>query len=234
MKAIYLKELRQYATSFAGAVFLAAYAVLIGYQFTVGNLLAQSGEISNLFFQIMSMLMFLVPILTMRLLSEEKKMRTDQLLLTSPVSIGRIVIGKFMAAFTMFICGSVPLVLAAGLMWFYGVAPSLETAGNFAGLLMTGAAFISIGLLASAITENQIVAAIVSYVVLMGLWLLDYLRMYVSGDTAGRMLRYLSVRAHFTQLASGVFSLSTLIYFLSLTGLMLGFTVLVMSHARKR
>ena len=234
MKAIYVKELRQYATSFAGAVFLAAYAVLIGYQFTVGNLLAQSGEISNLFFQIMTMLMFLVPILTMRLLSEEKKMRTDQLLLTSPVSIGKIVIGKFLAAFTMFLAGSIPLVIAAGLMWYYGVAPSLETAGNFAGLLLAGAAFISMGLLASAVTENQIVAAIVSYVALTGLWLLDYLRLYVSHEAAAKVISYLSVRAHFSRLASGVFGLSTLVYFLSLTGLMLGWTVLAMSHDRKR
>ena len=87
MRSIYQKEMRQYLTGFAGAVFMAAYAALIGYQFTVGNLLAQSGEISGLFSQIMSMLMFLVPILTMRLFAEEKKMRTDQLLMTSPVTI---------------------------------------------------------------------------------------------------------------------------------------------------
>ena len=234
MTAIFRKEMRQYMTSFAGAVFLAAYAVLIGYQFTVGNLLAQSAEISQLFSQIMSMLMFLVPILTMRLFSEEKKMRTDQLLLTSPVSVGTIVMGKFLAAASMFIIGSLPLALACGVMWHYGVAPSLETAGNFAGLLLCGAAFISVGLLASAITENQIVAAIVSYVVLIGLWLLDYLRLYVSHEALAEALRYLSVRPHFAELASGVFSLSTLAYFLSLSALMLVLTVMVMEGRRKR
>lgn len=234
MRAIYKKEMRQYLTSFAGAVFLAAYAALIGYQFTVGNLLAQSGEISGLFSQIMSMLMFLVPILTMRLLSEEKKMRTDQLLLTSPVTIGKIVMGKFLAALSMFVIGSIPLAAAAGVMWFYGVAFTLETAGNFAGLLLAGAAFIAIGLFASAITENQIVAAIVSYVVMIGLWLLDYLRLYVSGKLAGETLRFLSVRAHAAQLASGIFSLSTLICFLGLTALMLGLTKLVMESRRCR
>ena len=89
MRAIYKKEMRQYAASPVGAVFLAAYAALIGYLFTVGNLLTQNGEISTLFSQIMSVLMFLVPILTMRLLAEERKMRTDQLMLTAPVTIGR-------------------------------------------------------------------------------------------------------------------------------------------------
>ena len=233
MRAIYQKEMRQYLTGFAGAVFLAAYAALIGYQFTVGNLLAQSGEISGLFSQIMSMLMFLVPILTMRLFSEEKKMRTDQLLLTSPVTISKIVSGKFLAALSMFLIGSLPLAAAAGVMRFYGVAFTLETAGNFAGLLLAGAAFIAIGLFASAITENQIVAAIVSYVVMIGLWLLDYLRLYAAGF-AGEALRFLSVRAHTAQLASGIFSLSTAVYFIGLTALMLGLTRLVMESRRCR
>ena len=233
MRAIYKKEMRQYLTSFAGAVFLAAYAALIGYQFTVGNLLAQSGEIGGLFSQIMSMLMFLVPVLTMRLLSEEKKMRTDQLLLTSPVPVSKIVWGKFLASLTMFVIGSLPLVLAAGVMAYYGVSPSLETAGNFAALLLAGAAFIAVGLFASAITENQIVAAIVSYVALIGLWLLDYLRLYVSG-AAAEALAYLSVRAHFAQLSGGVFALSTLVYFVSLTAMMLGLTVLAMDARRRR
>lgn len=233
MRAIYRKEMRQYLTSFAGAVFLAAYAALIGYQFTVGNLLAQSGEISGLFSQVMSMLMFLVPVLTMRLLSEEKKMRTDQLLLTSPVPVAKIVWGKFLAALTMFVIGSLPLALAALVMNFYGVAPSLETAGNFAALLLAGAAFVAVGLFASAITENQIVAAIVSYAALIGLWLLDYLRLYVGGGAAAA-LAYLSVRAHAALLSSGVFALSTLTYFVSLTALMLGLTVLAMQSRRRR
>ena len=233
MRSIYQKEMRQYLTGFAGAVFLAAYAALIGYQFTVGNLLAQSGEISGLFSQIMSMLMFLVPILTMRLFSEEKKMRTDQLLLTSPVTISKIVSGKFFAALSMFVIGSLPLAAAACVMRFYGVAFTLETAGNFAGLLLAGAAFISIGLFASAITENQIVAAIVSYVVMIGLWLLDYLRLY-AGGLAGEALRFLSVRAHTAQLASGIFSLSTAVYFIGLTALMLGLTRIVMESRRCR
>ena len=234
MKAIYQKEMRQYLTSFAGAVFLAAYAALIGYQFTVGNLLAQNGEISGLFSQIMSMLMFLVPILTMRLFAEEKKMRTDQLLMTSPVTIGQIVSGKFMASLSMFVIGSLPLAAAGCIMRFYGVAFTLETAGNFAALLLAGAAFISIGLFASAITENQIVAAIVSYVMMIGLWLLDYLRLYAGQGLAGEALRFLSVRAHTAQLASGIFSLSTAVYFLGLTALMLGLTRTVMESRRCR
>ena len=86
MKAVFLKELRQYWNSLTGAVFLAAYALMIGYQFYVGNLLAQNGSVSRLFESVLSMLMFFIPILTMRLFAEEKKMHTDQLVFTAPVS----------------------------------------------------------------------------------------------------------------------------------------------------
>lgn len=234
MWAIYKKEMRQYAASPAGAVFLAAYAALIGYVFTVGNLLAQNGEIGTLFSQIMSMLMFLVPILTMRLMAEERKMRTDQLLLTAPVSIRGIILGKFLAALTVFALGSLPVLLAAGVLWYWGVPPSLQTLGCFAALLLAGAAFIAVGLLASALTENQIVAAIVSYAALIGGWMLDYVRAYIGGEAASQALAYLCVRAHAAQLASGIFSLSTLTFFVSLTALMLGLTELVMESRRTR
>lgn len=234
MLAVYKKEMRQYAASPAGAVFLAAYAALIGYHFAVSNLLAQNGEISALFAQVMAMLMFLMPILTMRLLAEERKMRTDQLLLTSPIPIRRIVLGKFWAALTVFAIGSLPLLLAAAVLWHWGVAPTLETLGCFVALLLAGGAFIAIGLLASAMTENQIVAAIVSYAALIGGWMLDYVRPYIGSEGVSQALAYLCVRAHVAQLASGIFSLSTLTYFVSLTALMLGLTLLLMESWRRR
>lgn len=234
MRAIYKKEMRQYAASPVGAVFLAAYAALIGYLFTVGNLLAQNGEISTLFSQIMSVLMFLVPILTMRLLAEERKMRTDQLMLTAPVTIGQIILGKFLAAMTMFALGSLPVLLAAAVLWAWGVPPSLQTLGCVAALLLAGAALISMGLLASALTENQIVAAIVSYAAMIGGWMLDYVRPYIGSEGVSQAVSYLCMRAHAAQLASGIFSLSTLTFFVSLTALMLGLTRLVLEGRRTR
>ena len=120
MKAVFLKELRQYWNSLTGAVFLAAYALMIGYQFYVGNLLAQNGSVSRLFESVLSMLMFFIPILTMRLFAEEKKMHTDQLVFTAPVSDAQIMAGKFGAAWLVFGVGSLPLLWAVCVMAGYG------------------------------------------------------------------------------------------------------------------
>lgn len=111
MKAVFLKELRQYWNSLTGAVFLAAYALMIGYQFYVGNLLAQNGSVSRLFESVLSMLMFFIPILTMRLFAEEKKMHTDQLVFTAPVSDAQIMAGKFGAAWLVFGVGQPAAVM---------------------------------------------------------------------------------------------------------------------------
>lgn len=234
MLAIYKKEMRQYLTSLAGAAFLAAYAALTGYAFAVGNLFAQSGDISSLFNSVLPSLLFLVPVLTMRLMAEERKMRTDQLLLTSPVSIAAIVWGKYAAALSIFALGSVPVVLCAAILAAYGSLQPLITLGNLAGLLLTGSAFVSVGLFASSTTENQIVAAIVSYALLLGLWLIDFLQPYAPHQALVLAVRFLSVRAHFQQLAAGIFSLSTLVYFLGMTLLLALLTITLMQRRKSR
>lgn len=232
MIAVWKKELRQYRTSIIGAVFLASYAGLIGYYFVVGNLFAMNGDITILFRSVYSTLMVLIPVLTMRLFAEERKMRTDQLLFTSPVDIGRIILGKFLAAFVIFCLGSVPIALDGAVLAFYGCFRPLETVGCFAGLLLAGSGLLAIGIFASALTENQVVAAIVSYVIMILLWLLDYLTYYVQGVWAARLIGYLSFQSHFRELSSGIFSISAVVYFTSLTGLMLGLTYLVLESRR--
>lgn len=232
MLAVWKKELRQYRTSVIGAVFLAAYAGLIGYYFVIGNLLAMNGDITALFQSIYSTLMILIPVLTMRLFAEEKRMGTDQLLFTSPVDKGRIILGKFFAALVIFCVGSLPIVLDAAVLAYYGCFRLMETIGCFLGLFLGGSGLLAIGVFASSLTENQVVAAIVSYLIMIFLWLLDYLKYYVPGDRAARLLEYLSFQFHFTELSSGIFSASAFVYFTSLTGLMLGLTGLVLESRR--
>ncbi len=232
MTAVWKKELRQYRTSIIGAVFLASYGGLIGYYFVVGNLLAMNGDITVLFQSVYSTLIVLIPILTMRLFAEERKMRTDQLLFTSPVDIGMIILGKFFAALEMFCLGSLPIVLDVAVLAFYGCFQPLETAGCFAGLFLAGSGLLSMGLFASSLTENQVVAAIVSYLMMILLWLLDYLKYYVQGEWTAKLVGYLSFQIHFQELSSGIFSFSAVVYFTSLTALMLGLTCLVLESRR--
>lgn len=221
MRAVFAKEICQYRNSFAGAVFLAAYALMTGYFFTVGNLYQQNGSVGSLFESLLSMLMFLMPLLTMRLFAEEKKERTEQLLFTSPVSEKQVVWGKFLSAECMFLLGSLPVVLAVCILAAYGCFEPLKTAGNLLSLVLAGSAFIAVGMLVSALTQSQVVAAIVSYVLLLGLWLLGYALPYLPEGIVAEAVKYLSYRFHVQELAAGVFRFSTLVYFLSLTGLCL-------------
>lgn len=234
MKAVFKKELKQYFAAPIGVVFLAAYFAFTGYYFTVGTLLPASSDVPGLFSSVFSVLTVLIPLLTMRLFAEEHRMRTDQLLMTSPKSVKNIALGKFLSAYAVFLCGSLSLLPPLCMLSRFGALDATETAGNLVALLLVGAAYISIGLFASAITENQVVAAVVSYAIMLGLWLLDYLRYYTSGALLSAVVSYLSFRTHFSVLSSGVFSLATPVYFLSLTGLMLVFTCLAVERRRVR
>ena len=232
MRAVLKKELRQFAVTPVGAVFVAAYFVLSGYYFTVGNLLPARSDLPGLFGSVFSVLMVLIPLLTMRSFAEERRQKTDQLLLTSSESVFRIVLGKFLAAYIVFLAGSLSLAAPVILLGRYGALDVLETIGSFLALLLVGGAFIACGLFASAITENQIVAAVVSYVITLGLWLLDFLRYYIGDGALAGVIRYLSFRAHFSLLGSGVFSLATAVFFLSLMFLMLSLTCLSVQYRR--
>ena len=170
MKAIYLKEMRQYFHSVIGYFFLAIFVFINAYYFLIQNLLARSGDITNYFQSTILLEMFLMPMLTMRSFSEEKKQRTDILLYTMPVSRIQIVGGKFLAAETVFLMGLAatlpfPIILAScgsGQLWI--------TLGNYAGIILLMSAFIAIGMFVSALTENQIVSAIFTYVIIFVLW----------------------------------------------------------------
>lgn len=232
MRAVFEKELKQYIAAPAGAVFLAAFFAFTGYYFTVGVLLPAHADLSGLFSSVFSVLMVLIPLLTMRSWAEERKQRTDQLLLTSPVPVRNLVLGKFLSAFVIFLLGSLSLIPPVVVLADLGSFDVLETAGNFAALFLIGGALISIGLFASALTENQIVAAVVSYVIMLGLWLLDYLRYYTGEGLLTKMIEYLSFRSHFSLLGSGVFTLAAAGYFLSLVVLMLTLTCLIIEHRR--
>lgn len=234
MKSVLQNELKLYFATPVGAVFISAYFAFVGYYFTIGTLFSASADVPGFFSAIFSVLTVLIPLLTMRSLAEERRQRTDQLLLTSPESTLHIVLGKFTAAYLVFLGGSLSFLPPLLVLAHYGELDGLETAGNLVALLLIGGAYIAVGLFASAITESQVIAAIVSYVILFGLWLLSYLGYYLGSGPLSDIVSYLSFRAHFSTLSSGVFPLSTLVYFISLTALMFTFACLSVEHRRMK
>ncbi|MGD9941334.1 MAG: ABC transporter permease [Clostridia bacterium] len=227
MIAVYIKELRAYFTSMIGYIYLSVFLLISGYIFSTGNLMSQNGDIKTYFASIFSIVIFLVPILTMRLFSEERKMRTLQLLFTMPVSITGIVIGKFLATLSVFCMGlAVTLLYPLILAWF-GSVEGLVVLGNYFGMIILVSACIAIGLFISALTENQIIAAVLSYSALLALWLLDSAGQNIVKGIPGKFVTYLSLNTHYREFTYGIFNPAGLVFFLTLTALFLIFSIMV-------
>jgi len=159
------------------------FLLLTGVFYFFDNLLSQRSQYSGFLGSVLLIFLFAIPLLTMRLFSEEKRQKTDQLLLTSPVSITGIVCGKFLAALAVYGATLIITVAYAVVIAVYGDLQTWETVGSYIGFLFLGACYISVGIFVSAITENQLTAALVTFFSLMFIWLIDPISQMVPSDT---------------------------------------------------
>lgn len=167
MLAIYKKELRSYFTSMIGYVFIAFFLVIIGIYFMIYNLMFGLANFEYCLSTVTFIFVLLVPLLTMRLMSEENKQKTDQLLLTSPLSARSIILGKFFAVFTIFAIVMAIICMYPLIMSLYGSIPYASAYGSILGFTLLGGAYLAMGLFISSLTESQMVAAVVSFAVFL-------------------------------------------------------------------
>ena len=251
VQAIIAKELRGYFVSpvvyVVGAIFLLIfgflsylYVVYAGYQ-AIQIMQMQGGQAQlnlndlvfrNLFASMRFVLLIILPILTMRLFAEERKLRTFEFLMTSPIGINEIVAGKFVSVFLVFLSllgltGLVPAVL----MLFSDFDWNPIWTG-YLGMTLLGALFISVGLLASAITENQIVAAFLSFGMLLLIWLISGLGALLGDTPLGQIISYVSFMDHYDRLVRGLIDTKGLVYFFSSLVFMLFLTHRVVESTR--
>jgi len=183
MLAIFKRELKAYFLTPIGYLYMGFFLLLTGIFFTFNNLFAQSSQFTGFLGSVLMIYLFAIPLLTMRLFAEEKRQKTDQLLLTSPVSITGIVCGKFLAAMAVF-CGTLAFTaLYAIVIAVYGDLEKWETLGSYIGFIFLGASYISVGIFISTVTENQLSAALVTFFALMLVWLIDPISQMVPSDT---------------------------------------------------
>jgi ABC-2 type transport system permease protein len=175
MRAVLEKEFRQYFHFFVGYFFLAVFLFFAGYYFVMGNLFPQNGELGTFSLSMLSVSISLIPLLTMRSFAEEARQKTAVLLITSPMSMTRVVLGKFFALFLFFCTGLCATLVYVVILSYYGSFDPLVTLGNYTAMMLSAAAFIAMGMLVSSLTESQAIAAALSYAVLFGLWMLDFL-----------------------------------------------------------
>ena len=166
MKAIYKKELRSYLTSMIGYVFISFILVLLGIYFTAINIQQAYPEIGYAIGNTSFVFLIAVPILTMRVLAEEQKNKTDQMLLTAPVHVESIILGKYLALLTIFAVPTAVICLYPLLLAQHGTISYAMSYTSILGFFLLGAAYIAIGVFISSITESQVIAAVIAFIVL--------------------------------------------------------------------
>ena len=232
MFAIFKRELKAYFTSPLGYVFLAIFYAFSGLFFYIFSLSVGSTDISSVFLMMFRVLMVFVPLLTMRLLSEDKKQKTDQLILTAPVSLLSIVMGKFLAAYAIFAIGVAVMPVYGFVMSTFATVSWLPIWGNTVGLLLLGGIFVSIGLFISSLTENQMIAAIGGFFINLMILLMNTLKSALPNGFLQDVLSSISVYSRYSEITNGIFSLSSLIFFVSVIFIFLFLTVRVLEKRR--
>lgn len=232
MGAIYRREMGAFFSSGLAYVFLAVYFIFSGYFFYSGSLLMATTDTSSMFSALFLVVLFLIPILTMRLLSEEKKNKTDQGLLTAPVGLWSIVLGKYFAALTLFVIAESVVFIYAAILSYYGTVAWATLLGNYFAMLLLGAAFIAVGLFISSLTENQMASAVASFLALMLLYMIDSIGSNISVEFISKIFVSLSFYSRYLEFTMGIFNLSSVIFYLSAAFLFNFFTVRILEKRR--
>ena len=225
MSAIYKNELRVYFLSPIGYVFIGAFILLNSIFFLNGPVAYASADVKYIFSNTNMIFMFLIAILTMRLLAEERGRKTDQLLLTAPVRAVDIVMGKYFAAFSVFMIALAISAVYIVVLFAFGEPSISECIGGYIGFILLWAALISIGVFVSSLTENQVVSAVVSFIVLLFVSFMDSIAAGISDKTASAVINALSPMHYYVSFQSGVIDAVSVVYFLSLIFVMLFLSV---------
>lgn len=227
MIAIYKRELKSYFHSFLGALFIGATLFLMGIYFAVYDLFMGYPYIGYALSSVVFLFLISFPILTMRILAEERHQKTDQLILTSPVSVSSIVIGKFLALSTVFavpvaIISVYPLILS-----IFGTVSFGESYLAILGFFLYGLACIAIGIFISSLTESQVISAVLTFGALFLTYIMSGIRNMISatGNLLTKILSAFDMVSRFDDLLNGSLHVTSIIYYLSVIVLFLIFTV---------
>ena len=232
MYAIFRRELASYFTSPVGYVVAAAFMVFNGIFFYVQCLFSGTSSMTTLFQSMFFILLFLIPLITMRLFAEDKHNRTDQALLTSPVGIVSIVCAKFLSAVVLLLICLLSYVVDGLILTFVGSPDWGIIIGNIAAMAIMGAAFIAIGLFISSLTESVIIAAVLSFAANVLISMFDTIASTIPWEWMKNLVSSLSFQSRYNSFALGIFSFSDIIFFLSVTVLFLFLTDRIIDRRR--
>lgn len=232
MKAIFKKEFKNYFLSPVGYIFVGVFMALASMFFASGILSTQQADISLMFSDINVIYLFLASLLTMRLLAEEKNKKTDQLLLSSPVSITEIVLGKYFAAMAVFGVTILLSFIFPAIMFTFGEPSLSEVIGSYIGFVLLWGAFISIGVFISSLTESQMIAGVFTFASLLLIYFISWFEASVQNELAKKVIECFSLLSRYSEFQSGILNIENIIYYLSFIFVFLFLTVRVIDKRR--
>ena len=233
MLAIYKRELRSYFSTAIGYIFVGIFLALSGAIFSFTTIQAREESDSAFYFTLMLYAFIVVlPLLTMKLFSEERKSKTEQLLLTAPISLWSMVVAKFLAAYTIFAITFLASCLNFFILFNYGTLEVAIILGNIISILLVGAAFVAIGIFVSALTENQLIAAFGTMAILFVLLLMGTVSQYITFTPLRVMVKWLSIFTRYADFTYGLFNFSALVYYASIAFVFLFLTVRLFEKRR--
>jgi ABC-2 type transport system permease protein len=232
MMAILKREFLAYFRTPLGFVLISVMYFFTGYYFFTYNIFMNTTDTAGLFATLFSVVLFIVPVLTMKLLSEERRMKTDQILLTAPVTRFSIVLGKYFAALCVYLLAISGTILMALVLEYFSFPDWPVVFGNFFGMLLLGSALIAICLFISSLTENQVVAAVGGFAASLFLILLDAMQHVVTSNVVKVLFRYISWNGRYRGFTIGIIGFSDVVFFISITAFFLCLTVIVLEYRR--
>ena len=232
MVAILKRELSSYFNSAVAYVVMAVYFLFSGLFFSMICIENDTSSLSYVFGNMFIIILFIIPIITMKSFSEEKRQRTDQALLTSPTSLFEIVMGKFLGALILFAICSLIFVVYALVISFFTSPDWAVVLCTVLGLLLLGSALIAIDIFISVLTESMIISAVAGMGVGLLIYMLSNLSSNITVDWIATIVKKIDFLTYYTNFTYGMLNLTDIIYFLSVTGLFLFFTARVLEKRR--
>lgn len=231
MNAIFKREIKAYFYSPFAYVLIGLFILLSSLFFFISNMAYQSADFSGDLSTMGFILLFITPILTMRILAEDRKNGTEVLLITSPVNLTSIVLGKFFAAIAVFLTMTAITFIYPIILFIFAKPAIAPLIGSYIGFILLGASFISVGVFASSLSENQVVTALISFVSLLIIWLIEPIGNSLGG-WASKVLNWFSLLSRYNDFNVGILNLSSIIYYLSFIAVFLFLTIRVIEKRR--
>lgn len=232
MVAILKRELSSYFNSAVAYVVMAVYFLFSGLFFSMICIENDTSSLSYVFGNMFIIILFIIPIITMKSFSEEKRQRTDQALLTSPTSLFEIVMGKFLGALILFAICSLIFVVYALVISFFTSPDWAVVLCTVLGILLLGSALIAIDIFISVLTESMIISAVAGMGVGLLIYMLSNLSSNITVDWIATIVKKIDFLTYYTNFTYGMLNLTDIIFFLSVTGLFLFFTARVLEKRR--